>query len=115
MAVEKMNYIEIPASNLEGTKRFFAEVFEWSFQDYGPDYTAILDAGIDGGFYRSQLVSRTELGSALVVLRSNNLEASLGKVEVAGGEIVKQIFSFPGGRRFHFTDPSGNEYAVWSE
>lgn len=83
--------------------------------DYGPDYAAIQNAGLDGGFYRSDLVAEAEKGSALVVLYSTELDASLNSVEKAGGKIVKPIFSFPGGRRFHFTDPSGNEYAVWSE
>ena len=115
MASEKINYIEIPASNLEGTKQFFTDAFGWTFQDYGPDYAAIVDAGLDGGFFRSELQARTETGSALVVLHSADLEASVEKVRQAGGEIVQQIFSFPGGRRFHFTDPSGNEYAVWSD
>ncbi|MDO8860867.1 VOC family protein [Haliea sp. E1-2-M8] len=115
MTSEKINYIEMPASDLEGTKTLFTDAFGWMFEDYGPDYAAILDAGIDGGFFRSDQVSRTDSGSALVVLRSFDLEASLQKVVQAGGEVVKQIYSFPGGRRFHFTDPSGNEYAVWSE
>lgn len=115
MTSVKINYIELPAKNLEGTKQFFSDAFGWQFIDYGPDYIAMQNAGLDGGFYRSELVVETAKGSALVVLYSSNLEATLVKVEVAGGEIVKPIFSFPGGRRFHFSDPSGNEYAVWSE
>lgn len=115
MSNEKINYIEMPASDLEGTKAFFSEAFGWTFEDYGPDYAAMTNAGIDGGFYRSSLRATTETGSALVVLYSKALEQSLSRVEQAGGTIVKPIFSFPGGRRFHFTDPSGNEYAVWSE
>ncbi len=115
MTSEKINYIELPASNLEGTKKFFSDAFGWQFVDYGPDYSAIQDAGLDGGFYRSDLVAETKKGSALVVLYSSDLESSLSKVEKAGGTIVNPIFSFPGGRRFHFSDPSGNEYAVWSE
>lgn len=115
MTSEKINYIEFPASDLEGTKAFFSNAFGWQFVDYGPDYAAIQGAGLDGGFYRSNLVARTETGSALVVLYSSDLEASQDKVEQAGGKIVRPIFSFPGGRRFQFSDPSGNEYAVWSE
>lgn len=115
MATEKINYIEMPATNLEGTKDFFSEAFGWTFQDYGPDYAAIVDAGIDGGFYRASLSAKTDNGSVLVVLYAEDLEGALSKVEQAGGNIVKSIFSFPGGRRFHFTDPSGNEFAVWSE
>jgi len=112
---EKINYIELPASNLEGTKKFFSDAFGWQFEDYGPDYAAIQGAGLDGGFYRSDLIAETEKGSALVVLYSDDLESSLHKVEKVGGAIVKAIFNFPGGRRFHFKDPSGNEFAVWSE
>lgn len=115
MTSEKINYIELPASNLEGTKKFFSDAFGWQFVDYGPDYAAIQNAGLDGGFYRSPLVAGVGKGSALVVLYSSDLEASLNRVEQAGGKIVKSIFSFPGGRRFHFSDPSGNEHAVWSE
>ena len=98
----KINYLEIPSQDLDKTKAFFSHVFGWNFVDYGPDYMAIEDAGIDGGFYRSPLYSEA-------------LESTLEQVKAAGGEIVKDIFSFPGGRRFHFTDPNGNEYAVWSE
>ena len=115
MATEQISYIELPATDIEGTKQFFANAFGWEFIDYGPDYTAIAGAGLDGGFYKSTLRATTETGSALVVLYSANLESSLARVESAGGKIVKPIFSFPGGRRFQFTDPSGNEYAVWSE
>lgn len=115
MATEKINYIELPATDIAGTKQFFAKAFGWEFIDYGPEYAAISGAGLDGGFYKSTLRATTETGSALVVLYSANLESSLAKVEDAGGQIVKPIFPFPGGRRFHFTDPSGNEYAVWSE
>ena len=112
---EKINYVEFPASNLEQTKAFFSEVFGWRFTDYGPDYTAFANAGLDGGFYRSKQSSSTENGSALVVLYSEQLEITQNNIEKAGGTIVKPIFSFPGGRRFHFCDPSNNEFAVWSE
>jgi len=115
MATEKISYIELPATDIEGTKQFFANAFGWEFIDYGPDYTVISGAGLDGGFYKSTLRATTETGSALVVLYSANLESSLARVESAGGKIVKPIFSFPGGSRFQFMDPSGNEYAVWSE
>ncbi|PWK42188.1 VOC family protein [Pleionea mediterranea] len=112
---EKINYVEFPASNIEQTKVFFSEVFGWRFTDYGPDYTAFANAGLDGGFYRSEQSSCTENGSALVVLYSEQLEITQNNIEKAGGTIVKPIFSFPGGRRFHFCDPSDNEFAVWSE
>jgi len=112
---EKINYVEFPAKDLAGTKTFFESVFGWSFTDYGPEYTAFEDQGLDGGFFQSELASSTAKGAALIVLYSNRLEATLAKVEQAGGSIVKPIYSFPGGRRFHFTEPSGNEFAVWSE
>ncbi len=111
----KINYLEIPSSDLDKTKAFFSRAFGWQFIDYGPDYIAIEDAGIDGGFYRSPLVATPESGSVLIVLYSNALEETLKDVKAAGGQIVKEIFTFPGGRRFHFTDLTGNEYAVWSE
>ena len=112
---EKMNYVELPAKDLTATKAFFESVFGWSFTDYGPEYTAFENQGLDGGFFQSDLASSTEKGAALIVFYSNQLEATLAKVEKAGGSILKPIYSFPGGRRFHFTEPSGNEFAVWSE
>ena len=112
---EKIDYVEFPASNLESTRDFFSRVFGWSFQDYGPDYTSFSNSGIAGGFFRSELKARAENGSALIVLFSKDLEGTFSRVVDAGGVIVKEIFSFPGGRRFHFTEPSGNEFAVWSE
>ena len=112
---EKMNYVEFPAKDLAGTKAFFESVFGWSFTDYGPEYTAFENQGLDGGFFQSDLASSTEKGAALIVFYSNQLEATLAKVEKAGGSILRPIFSFPGGRRFHFTEPSGNEFAVWGE
>ena len=112
---EKMNYVEFPAKNLAATKAFFKSVFGWSFTDYGPEYTAFENQGLDGGFFQSDLASSTEKGAALIVFYSDQLEATLAKVEKAGGSILKPIYSFPGGRRFHFTEPSGNEFAVWGE
>ena len=112
---ETINYVEYPSSDLEGTKHFFERAFGWIFEDYGPDYIAFSDRGLDGGFFRSDLAARTESGSALIVLYSEDLEGTLHKIEDAGGNVVKPIFAFPGGRRFHFTEPGGNELAVWSE
>src|SRR5690554_2948176 len=108
---EKINYIEFPAQDMAATKTFFSEVFGWKFEDYGPDYVAFFNAGIDGGFYRSDLHSETANGSMLIVFYSNNLEETHSKVVEAGGTIIKEIFAFPGGRRFHFAEPSGNEFA----
>ncbi|HEB86053.1 MAG TPA: VOC family protein [Gammaproteobacteria bacterium] len=112
---EKINYIEFPATDIKATKIFFSSVFGWSFVDYGPDYIAFSNEGLDGGFFKSNLKVSTENGSALIVFYSNELESTQKKIENAGGSIIKSIFDFPGGRRFHFGDPNGNEYAVWSD
>lgn len=112
---EKINYLEFPASDMAATKSFFAAAFDWSFVDYGPEYTAFANAGIDGGFFKSDAVAATKNGSVLVVFYSKDLEQTQVKIEAAGGAIIKPIFSFPGGRRFHFSDPNGNEFAVWSD
>ena len=112
---EKINYLEFPSKDLTVTKRFFSEVFGWEFEDFGPEYTAIHNAGLDGGFFKSDQVASTENGSVLVVIYSSDLEGTQSKIETSGGNIIKPIFPFPGGRRFHFCDPTGNEYAVWSE
>ena len=111
---EKINYVEFGSQHIEETKSFFSSVFGWEFQDFGPDYTAFTNQGLDGGFFRSELSSTTNNGGALIVLYSEDLEATLAKVEQNGGIIVKPVFAFPGGRRFHFQEPGGNELAVWS-
>lgn len=112
---EKINYVEFPAKDLGATKKFFTQAFSWSFQDFGPDYTAFSNQGIDGGFFKSSLSSSTDHGGALIVFFSNDINATLEKVKQANGSIIKEIYDFPGGRRFHFTEPSGNEFAVWSD
>lgn len=112
---EKLNYVEFPSKNISATKVFFAAAFDWSFVDYGPDYAAFSNQGLDGGFYRADVCSLSGNGAALLVFYSNNLEATQDKVVKAGGSILKPIFSFPGGRRFQFTEPGGNELAVWSD
>ena len=112
---EKINYVEFPAKDMEAVKTFFGDAFGWSFVDYGPEYTAFSNEGLDGGFFKSELTSSAEKGSALIIFYSMGLKETLLKIENAGGLIVKPIFSFLGGRRFHFSDPNGNEYAVWSD
>jgi len=110
---QKLNYVEYPARDLTATKAFFQDAFGWSFVDYGPDYTSFSDQGLDGGFFRSEQSATTATGSALLVFYSDHLEETLDRVTSAGGTIVKPVYRFPGGRRFHFTEPSGNEFAVW--
>lgn len=113
---EKINYVEFPARDIEKTKRFFSNVFGWTFTDYGPEYAAFAkEAGLDGGFFKSDLVASSDNGGALIVFYSKDLEGTQAKIEAAGGAVIKPIFEFPGGRRFHFADPNGNEYAVWSD
>ncbi|MDQ9090260.1 VOC family protein [Pseudoalteromonas haloplanktis] len=114
---EKLNYVEFAAADLAATKGFFTAVFNWQFTDYGPEYTAFsaVTAGLDGGFYQAPICSLTQHGGALLVFYSQQISQTLAKVEQHGGTITKPIFSFPGGCRFHFTEPSGNEFAVWSE
>jgi predicted enzyme related to lactoylglutathione lyase/broad specificity phosphatase PhoE len=112
---EKINYLEFQARDIEATKAFFIQAFAWEFTDYGPDYTSFSGQGVDGGFEKSELFSSSEQGSALTIFYSEQLEQTQTKVEAAGGKIIKAIFPFPGGRRFHFSEPSGNEFAVWSD
>jgi uncharacterized protein len=112
---EKLNYVEFPSCNLRATKTFFEQAFGWNFVDYGPDYTAFAGQGLDGGFFKAGAAASTANGAALLVFYSNELESTLDKVMKAGGKISKPIFDFPGGRRFHFTEPGGNELAVWSD
>lgn len=106
-----IDYIELPATSIEQAKRFYGDVFGWSFKDYGPDYTCFHDGRLAGGFF---FASRVLAGGPVVVIYSSKLEEMRDKITDAGGTIVRQIFEFPGGRRFHFTDPDGNELAVWS-
>ncbi|MHC9083496.1 VOC family protein [Luteimonas sp. RIT-PG2_3] len=112
-----LDYVEFAAADLDATRAFFARAFGWTFVDYGPDYIAFArgEAGLDGGFFRAPLASTTDRGGALLVFYSERLEQTLADVEQAGGRILKPVFAFPGGRRFHFAEPSGNEFAVWSE
>ncbi|MCR5877475.1 VOC family protein [Phenylobacterium sp. J367] len=107
----KIDYVEFPGGDLIPLKRFYETAFGWSFTDYGPSYSAMSE-GLDGGFDGD---AANQPAKPLVVLYAHDLEAMEAKVRAAGGAIVKPIFEFPGGRRFHFTDPSGNELAVWSE
>lgn len=110
----RIDYIEISADDLAAAKAFYTAAFGWAFNDYGPGYAGIRTPGGDGemgGIAQGEATG----SSPLVVLYSRDVEASLKAVQAAGGTIVKEIFSFPGGRRFRFADPSGNELAVWTQ
>ena|SRR5690606_11071046 len=116
MATDRtIDYLELPARDLDAVKAFYSTAFGWTFVDYGPDYCAFNDGRLDGGFFRSELSSSTANGAALAVLYADDLESTLRRVTESGGSILKPIYAFPGGRRFHFADPAGNELAVWSE
>lgn len=112
---QKIDYLELPAADFDAVQPFYEKAFAWSFTDYGPEYRAFTDGKLDGGFYKSGLQATTEKGSVLVVLYASDLEQTRDKVVESGGKIVKDIFSFPGGRRFQFSDPNGNELGVWSD
>lgn len=112
MTNNHIDYIEFKAQDLEKIKAFYSRVFGWTFTDYGPTYTSFAESGIYGGF---ETTEEPIINGALIVLYHSDLESSQADVEKAGGAITKSIFSFPGGRRFHFKDPSGNELAVWSD
>ena len=110
-----INYIELPANDFDLVEAFYRGAFGWTFTDYGSEYRAFSDGQREGGFFKSTLRSRTEQGAALVVLLTKNLEGTQERIVAHGGTICRPIFSFPGGRRFHFLDPHGNELAVWSD
>jgi len=109
----KLDYLEMPAKGgtLDSVKSFYSGAFGWSFTDYGPTYAAFSE-GLDGGFHADAAEAPPK---PLPVLYSKDLEGTLKAVQGAGGTISRPIFSFPGGRRFHFTDPAGNELAVWGK
>ncbi len=109
-----IDYIEIAATDLAAAQRFYAAAFGWTFNAYGPGYVGIrrADGGESGGLWQSE--EPIAPGGPLVILYSDDLEASLAAVEAAGGRIVAPPFAFPGGRRFHFADPSGNVLGVWT-
>jgi len=115
MESNKINYVELPARDLALNKAFFSQVFGWGFKDYGDGYTAFENAGLDGGFFEADFCSRPQTGAALIILYSSDLETTLKNVKSNGGSIEQEIFEFPGGRRFHFLDPCGNEWAVWGQ
>ena len=112
MTDNQIDYIELPAKDVATTKLFYATAFGWQFTDYGPDYTSFHDGRLAGGFTTETPAPSRGL---LLVLYAADLAGAQERITGAGGRIVKETFSFPGGQRFHFTDPSGNELAVWSD
>lgn len=112
-ADRKIDYIEFNVADIARSKAFYGSAFGWTFTDYGPQYCEFQDGRLTGGFTTTAPV-RAE-GGPLVILFADELEEILARVEAAGGNVVQPIFDFPGGRRFHFTDPDGYELAVWSD
>ena len=112
---QKVDYIEFPCKDFDAVQSFYEKAFGWTFMDYGPEYRSFTDGKINGGFRREDLNSSTKNGATLVILYAEDLEGTQGKVVASGGTIIQEIFSFPGGRRFHFADPNNNELAVWSD
>lgn len=107
-----IDYVEFKANDLVAIKQFYQSVFGWNFMDYGPTYTAFTASGLQGGF---EWTDQAILNGALIILYHDDLELIKAAVVAAKGQISKDIFAFPGGKRFHFIDPAGNELAVWSE
>lgn len=107
-----INYVEFQAGDLNAIKQFYQNSFDWKFTDYGPEYIAFSESGLDGGFFKSSTAVKN---GALIIIYNENLDQIQHKIIEAGGKIAKDTYSFPGGRRFHFVDPAGNELAVWSD
>lgn len=107
-----IGYVELKSTDIDATKSFYGSVFGWTFIDYGPDYVSFANSGLEGGFHKAESVTE---GGPLVVIFSTDIESARDNVAEAGGEIVEDIFDFPGGRRFEFLDPSGNRLAVWAD
>lgn len=108
----KIDYLEFPATDIKKARTFYERVFGWEFTDYGPNYTSFKDGRLEGGFTTQRELSE---GGPLAVIYAEDLESTQRAVKKAGGVISKPTFPFPGGKRFHFQDPSGVEMAVWSE
>lgn len=108
----QIDNIEFNVTDIARSKVFYAAAFSWTFTDYGPTYTEFSDGRLTGGFTTGEPVHP---GGPLIILYADDLAGTQKRIEETGGRIVKPVFSFPGGRRFHFTDPDGYELAVWSE
>jgi len=111
-AEKQIDYVEIPVTDPQRVRDFFAAFFGWQFQDWGADYISFNDGRLEGGLRRSDVAAPAH--GVLLVFYSEDLERDAMRVVELGGAISKEAFSFPGGRRFHFTDPAGNEYAMWT-
>lgn len=106
----QIDYIEFAVKDLAKTKSFYSQLLGWRFEDFGPDYSSFSDGRLAGGFYTSDDVRP---GGALIVIYASDLDAKKKRVQELGGTITRDTFEFPGGKRFHFSDPSGHELAFW--
>jgi predicted enzyme related to lactoylglutathione lyase len=109
---KRIDYVELPMTDLQATRTFYESVFKWRFEDYGPGYTSFFDGRLAGGF---TLAAAGPAKGILLVIYASDLADLQKQIRSAGGQILKDTFSFPGGHRFHFSDPNGNELAVWSD
>ena len=108
----RIDNIEFAVQDIARARAFYGEVFGWSFKDYGPEYCEFSDGRLTGGFALSE---DPRPGGPLVILYADDLAETQRRLEAAGAKIVNPLFTFPGGRRFHFEDPDGYELAVWSD
>jgi predicted enzyme related to lactoylglutathione lyase len=108
----KVDYLEIPVTDLDTTRTFFEGLFGWEFQEWGPDYYSFNDGRLDGGLRRSEQPAPAT--GVLLVFYSRDLERDFERVQELGARISQEIFEFPGGRRFHFVEPAGTEFAMWA-
>ena len=109
-----INYIEFPMHKTQETIDFYSKIFGWTFTKWGPHYVSFSDAEIEGGF-NGEGDMKSKSPGVLIVLYSQNLVEKAEAISQAGCKVIKPIYAFPGGKRFHFLDPNGNELAVWSE
>ncbi|MFC6152109.1 VOC family protein [Nocardioides yefusunii] len=109
----RIDYVELAAPDLEASKRFYGDVFGWTFVDYGPGYAGIACPDSSGEIGGLDAAGTPGVGSPLVIIYSDDLDATHAEVSAAGGKPAEP-YTFPGGRRFHFSDPAGNELAVWA-
>lgn len=115
---QRIDYIEFSVGDIGRSRSFYGEAFGWSFKDYGPSYCEFSDGRLTGGFAlggEGNPGGRIKGGGPLIILYAKDLAQTQRQIEQAGGKIVKPAYSFPGGRRFHFTDPDEYELAVWSD